>query len=1156
VMGLRSLSFRAKTILGIALIEALLLALLISQVLYYLHDSTETQLQQRAASVSSLVAGAAKEAVLSHDLARLLNLVDETMRNQDIVYVSILDEEGKELARRGHSARAAGEAFSSDFHVEQTDDQVFDVQVPIRVAGIDYGRVELGLDVRRVQEIARDARDLSLAIAALEMFLVALFSYILGAYLTRQLRVLEAGARAVADGQLGYQVAVHGEDELGHTAAAFNLMSRHLEEDRGRRDCIMRSALDAIIMADHTGTILEFNPAAERMTGLPGVRMVGQPRLLELVPMRYREAFSEELARVAKGQVPQLAGQRLETYLRRADGHELPVELALASSQVAGRLLITGYLRDLTEERRTQAQLQVFSRAVEQSPASVVITDLAGTIEYVNHKFVEVTGYRVEEAIGRNPRILKSGLTPLARYREMWGAISSGKEWRGELVNRKCGGELYWEQVSISPLRGPDGHTTHYLAVKEDVTEHKRSVERLMLAASVFTHAREGIMITDAEGRIIEVNAAFSHITGYPRAEVLGQNPRMLKSGRHGAEFYHAMWHDLHSKGHWYGEVWNKDREGRTFAELLTISAVRDDEGQILHYVALFSDITLQKEQQHQLEHIAHFDALTGLPNRVLLSDRLHQAMVQARRRGQVLAVAYLDLDGFKQVNDAHGHELGDQLLVQVARRMREALREGDTIARLGGDEFVAVLIDLHHGQESVPIVERLLSAAALPAHFPEGIVQVSASIGVTFYPQAPEEVGAEQLLRQADQAMYQAKLAGHNRYHLFDAEQDRHVRGHQESLERIGQALRDEEFVLHYQPKVNMRSGEVVGVEALIRWQHPEKGTLAPSEFLPVVEGLPLGVAIGEWVIDRALGEMEQWQAQGLALPVSVNVAARQLQQGDFMERLHALLASHPRVEPHQLELEVLETSALEDLGMVASVIRACDNLGVRFALDDFGTGYSSLTYLKRLQAAQLKIDQSFVRDMLDDPEDLAILDGVLGLATAFRREAVAEGVETVEHGRILLQLGCELAQGFGIARPMPAQQLPEWVAQWRPDPVWREQRALSRDDLPLLYAGVEHRAWIRAIEQLLGGAHATPPPLDHRQCRFGHWLQTNGRRRYANHPAIQEIERLHLEVHELAHVLLGLHRSGRGSEARTRLHGLFKLRDALLDQLKRLTV
>ncbi|ABD69708.1 diguanylate cyclase/phosphodiesterase with PAS/PAC and GAF sensor(s) [Rhodoferax ferrireducens T118] len=570
-----------------------------------------------------------------------------------------------------------------------------------------------------------------------------------------------------------------------------------------------------------------------------------------------------------------------------------------------------------------------------------------------------------------------------------------------------------------------------------DISERKLAHDKLQLAANVFSHAREGIAITDARATIIDVNEAFCRITGYSRDEVLGQNPRVLGSGRQDKAFYAAMWHDLGEQGHWYGEIWNRRKNGELYPEMLTISAVRTDQGQVQNYVALFSDISAIKAHQHELEHIAHFDALTNLPNRVLLADRLQQAMAQAQRRGQMLALAYLDLDGFKAINDRHGHEAGDLLLMTVATRMKQTLREGDTLARIGGDEFVAVLLDLSDSKASAPMLSRLLAAAAEPVRLGDLALQVSASLGVTFYPQV-DEMEADQLLRQADQAMYQAKLAGKNRYHFFDAAQDRSARGHHESLERIRQALDRREFVLYYQPKVNMRTGAVIGAEALIRWQHPEKGLLAPALFLPVIEDHPLAVDIGEWVIATALIQNELWQADGLDMPISVNVGARQLQQADFVPRLRELLAAQPGVKPFQLEIEVLETSALEDWVGVSQSIEECREMGVLFALDDFGTGYSSLTYLKRLQVDLLKIDQSFVRDMLDDPDDMAILQGVIGLAGAFRRNVIAEGVETIAHGTLLLQLGCDLGQGFGIARPMPADLFPAWAASWQRDAAW----------------------------------------------------------------------------------------------------------------------
>jgi diguanylate cyclase (GGDEF)-like protein len=499
------------------------------------------------------------------------------------------------------------------------------------------------------------------------------------------------------------------------------------------------------------------------------------------------------------------------------------------------------------------------------------------------------------------------------------------------------------------------------------------------------------------------------------------------------------MWQALIEDGHWYGELWNRRKSGEVYAEMKTISAVYDEQGVTTHYVSLGSDITPMKKYQNQIEHIAHYDLLTDLPNRALLADRLSQAMLQCKRHAQSLAVVFLDLDGFKRVNDLYGHDIGDELLIALSVLMKEALREGDSLARIGGDEFVAVLADLSVVEDCEPILERLLLAASESVKVSDLILTVSASIGVTLYPQ--DNVDADLLIRHADQAMYMAKELGKNRYHLFDTAQDDAVKVQRENLEAIRSALDNQQFVLFYQPKVNMRTGKVTGAEALIRWQHPVRGLLSPIDFLPFIENNPMMIEMGEWVIDTALTQISKWQKMGLSLTVStsVNIAAVQLQQPNFTRRLTALLAAHPDVDPHFLELEVLETSALDDVSHVSAVMNDCIALGVSFALDDFGTGYSSLTYLRRLPANLIKIDQTFVRDMLTDADDLAIVGGVIALAKSFNREVIAEGVETIEHGTALLKIGCELAQGYAIAKPMPASDIPKWIKGWKPDVSWQ---------------------------------------------------------------------------------------------------------------------
>jgi len=569
-----------------------------------------------------------------------------------------------------------------------------------------------------------------------------------------------------------------------------------------------------------------------------------------------------------------------------------------------------------------------------------------------------------------------------------------------------------------------------------DITELKQSEEKLKLAASVFSHASEGIAITDSKGSILEVNDTFTKVTGYSREEVLGKNPRILQSGRQLPDFYAEMWATLQQEGSWAGEVWNRRKNGEIYAEQLTISAVHNSSTQEINYVALFTDITEQKTHQTQLQRMAHYDVLTNLPNRVLLADRLTLAMANATRNNRSIAVLFLDLDGFKAINDRHGHHVGDELLIAVSHQLSESLRDGDTLSRIGGDEFVVVLTGIEKIQDCEPILERLLHAASTSFTVSNATLQVSASIGVTLYPQ--DGVDADVLIRHADQAMYVAKQEGKNRYHLFDTAQDIAVKAQREGLHDIRSALNNHEFVLYYQPKVNMKTGAVIGAEALIRWQHPDRGLVPPNDFLPIIENHSLSIDLGEWVIDTALRQITAWSALGLDLPISVNISAFQLQGEGFAERLGAQLAAHPEVAPHFLELEVLETSELGDVMQVSQIMNACIAQGVSFALDDFGTGYASLTYLRRLPAHMIKIDQTFIRDMLTDLDDLAIVEGVVGLAKSFKRDVIAEGVETIDHGSALLQLGCELAQGYGIARPMPAENFPQWAETWLPDKGW----------------------------------------------------------------------------------------------------------------------
>lgn len=549
-----------------------------------------------------------------------------------------------------------------------------------------------------------------------------------------------------------------------------------------------------------------------------------------------------------------------------------------------------------------------------------------------------------------------------------------------------------------------------------------------LVAATVFHRSHEAILITDQSNRILDVNAAFSRITGYGRDEALGLNPAILSSGRHSREYYLSMWQSIEKTDHWRGEIWNRRKNGEEYVELLSISRVHLEEPGQYYHVAAFSDITALKNHARELDRAANYDDLTGLPNRQLLEERLRTARKHADRQHRSVSVCYLDLDGFKAINDRLGHAVGDQTLRTLSERLTRALRSGDTVARIGGDEFGLLL----QGDDSHDAVyQRILATVGDRVPVGDQSVTLTASLGITRYPE--DGADAEGLIRHADQAMYSAKEKGRNQYHFFDPGLDEHRRYRRNQLMAITRALENEEFELYFQPQIRVTDSQLLGFEALIRWNHPVKGLVSPGDFLPIVENSHLEVPLGQWVLKEAIHQMNAWKKAGEDLAVSINISAPHLMDRSFAYYLETYLYSHPEVNPGKITLEVLESTALEDTKRASNVLARCQTLGLQVALDDFGTGFSSLTYLRTLPVDMIKIDQSFVRNMLEDASDHAIVESVIFLAQRFAHPVLAEGVETMEHARALRQMGCNFVQGYGIARPMPASEVLGWARQWR---------------------------------------------------------------------------------------------------------------------------
>jgi len=669
------------------------------------------------------------------------------------------------------------------------------------------------------------------------------------------------------------------------------------------------------------------------------------------------------------------------------------------------------------------------SQIFQHTTQGIILTDEHGTILSVNQAVTRVTGYLPEEIIGKNPRILQSGRQSLSFYQNLWREVGKKGSWQGEIWNRRKNGEEYLQWLNLISIRDDLEQPLHYIAILSDMTEQKKQEESLLLAHKVIENTFEGVMITDNQKKIISVNPAFTKVTGYSTEEAVGQNPRFLQSGRQNLEFYQTMWMSIHKNGGWQGEIWNRRKNGDIYPEWLSISAVKNGNGQITNYVGVFSDISERKRAEERLEQLAHYDLLTGLPNRFLFNEKLKSALFHARRYKHYVALLFIDLDRFKTVNDTLGHAIGDRLLRLAGERLVDCLRRDDIVSRWGGDEFTVLLDNIHMVEHVARIAAKITQSISCPFIIEGQEIRVTPSIGISVYPNDGIEI--EELMNHADTAMYLAKERG-NTFQFYTSEIGESSSKLVGLEVRLRKALDQSEFQLYYQPKVSLETGALEGLEALLRWKQPENGWIPPSEFIPLAEKTGLIRPIGEWVLRTVCRHSKVWKKQGFPpIRVAINLSMSQFQQENWVQTVYRILQEE-EVSPKTIELELTESTIMHDPEGIISMLKELKSVGIHLSIDDFGTGYSSLSYLKRLPIDVLKIDQSFVNDLSENPDDATIIKAIITLAHSLELKVVAEGVEREEQLRFLEGEGCDMAQGYFFSRPLAAEQVPAMFTEF----------------------------------------------------------------------------------------------------------------------------
>jgi len=690
-----------------------------------------------------------------------------------------------------------------------------------------------------------------------------------------------------------------------------------------------------------------------------------------------------------------------------------------------------GLVSDYTQQKQAEDELRIFKRSVESSTQGIVITTADENTEtiYVNPAFEQLTGYTSDELLGKNLSFLNDTTIHQPELEKLYKAITNKESVKVNLKNQHKDGSSFISELFVDPILDEQNNVTHFVGIQKDITEIKKNERKLRQSATVFENTAEGVIITDINSIILDVNEAFSIITGYEHSEVIGRKTSLLKSGRHNHKFYADMWNSIHQTDSWHGEVWNRRKNGEVYPQWLNINCVKNTDGDIENYIAVFSDITQLKETQDKLDFLAYHDHLTELPNRTLLKARLDHTLSSAKRENCMTAVMFMDLDNFKNINDSYGHSFGDELLVAVSKRIETVMREDDTFARIGGDEFVIVMSHFMNSEQVRHSSKKIMNQFEKPFKVQDKELWVSMSMGLSIAPD--DGTSAEILIKNADTAMYEAKDDGKNTLKFYNDKMSAL------SFERVvfenalKNAISNREFEVYYQPQENLQNNSIIGFEALVRWIHPSLGMVSPDRFIPIAEETKMILEIGEFVLEQACKDIKKWHEEGLCKGrIAVNVSGVQLEHSEFADILKSNL-KHYDIDPSMIEIEVTESMVMKNPERWISILEEVKRTGISISIDDFGTGYSSLSYLRRLPVDTLKIDQSFIQDIPDEKDACAIVDAIINMAHSLGLNTLAEGVETQEQRKYLVQKSCQHAQGYLLSKPMNGEKTYNWLKE-----------------------------------------------------------------------------------------------------------------------------